>query len=254
MQLEVKDVTFSYGKMKVLDGVGFGVGSGESVCVLGPNGVGKSTLFNCVLGLCNRQFSGEILICGESVRSLKPQALAAMVAFVPQGHAPSFNYTVRDMVLMGTTAQIGGFSQPGKVQAGAAEAAMEQVGITALAGRGYTQISGGERQLTLIARALAQRAKILIMDEPTANLDFGNQIRVLSRIRKLAAQGYTIVQSTHNPAHARNYCDKVLALLGGRVEAFGAAADLLTDGLVCRLYGLTGEELRSYTQEREHLQ
>jgi len=241
-RIEVCDLRFSYEGKPVLKGIGFCADAGEVVAVLGPNGVGKTTLFSCLLGFRNKIFTGEIRICGEDVKQTPPALLAQRIAYVPQLHSPTFNYSVRDMVLMGTTVHLGRFAQPGDEQRARADAALEQVGITELAGRGYTQISGGERQLTLIARALAQDAKILVMDEPTANLDFGNQIRILSRIHTLTQNGYTIIQSTHNPTHARRFSDRVVALKDGLVAATGVPEQVLTSELICMLYDLSAEE------------
>ncbi|MDR0818608.1 MAG: ABC transporter ATP-binding protein [Oscillospiraceae bacterium] len=242
-RVSVSDLTFSYAKHLVLNGVSFTAYEGEVLAVLGPNGVGKSTLFHCLLGFHNREFGGEITICGESVRRTSPSVLATRVAFIPQSHAPTFNYTVRDMVLMGTTAQVGGLSAPGAAQIEIAERAIERAGVAHLAERGYTQISGGERQLTLVARAMAQQAKILVMDEPTANLDFGNQLRVMTRIKELTADGYTVILSTHSPDLAKHFATRILAISNGKVAALGAPADVLDDELICSLYGLTPEDL-----------
>jgi iron complex transport system ATP-binding protein len=142
------------------------------------------------------------------------------------------------MVLMGTTVQVGQFSAPGSAQEEQARVAMEEMGITHLAERGYQQISGGERQLVLIARALAQKARIVIMDEPTANLDYGNQLRVLGRVKSLAKRGYTIIQSTHSPDHAFLFADRVLALHDRRIAACGTPGEVLTSELIHKLYGI----------------
>ena len=183
MSLEVRNLSFSYGSHRVLQNVSFRAREGELLAVLGPNGVGKSTMFHLLLGLEKSRF-GTLWIDGEPVDSASA-LLARQIAYVPQSHYPSFNYSVTDMVLMGTTVQVHGFASPGLKQMAQAEDAMEQMGITHLRDRGYLQISGGERQLVLVARALAQQAKILILDEPTANLDYGNQLRVLSRIKRV---------------------------------------------------------------------
>jgi iron complex transport system ATP-binding protein len=236
--LEARGLTFSYGRRRVLDGVSFVARRGEMLCVLGPNGVGKSTLFSCMLGL-NAPSDGSVLVGGEPVNRIRPRELARRLAFVPQSHAPTFNYSVFDIVLMGTTARVGGLSTPGAEQLRSASEAMERVGISHLSGRGYTRISGGERQLALIARALAQRAEIIIMDEPTANLDYGNQLRVLECIRELSRAGLAVIQSTHNPDHAFMFADSVLALLDGRVAAFGRPEDAMTEELISSLYGIS---------------
>jgi iron complex transport system ATP-binding protein len=237
MEIAVKDLSFSYGAHRVLDGVSFTAQSGELLAVLGPNGVGKSTLFYCLLGL-SRPGGGEILLGGKPVGAAPPSELARQIAYVPQSHAPTFNYSVFDMVLMGTTARVGGLSAPGADELALADEALERVGIAHLRERGYLRISGGERQLTLIARALAQQAKILIMDEPTANLDYGNQLRVLSRVKALTREGYTVVQSTHNPDHAFLFADRVLALKDGRVAALGTPREAVTEELIESLYGV----------------
>ena len=143
-----------------------------------------------------------------------------------------------DMVLMGATAQLGAFSSPGKEHLRQAEEAMEQLGILHLCNRGYTQVSGGERQLALIARAMIQKAKVLIMDEPASNLDFGNQMRVIQEVKKLTAAGYTIIESTHNPDQAFMSADRILAIHGGTVIADGKPADVISSELIKTLYGV----------------
>jgi len=238
MSIEVKNVSFSYDKRPVLREVCFQAVPGEMLCVLGPNGVGKSTLFNCILGILKPQ-SGDIMLEGQDVQDFSARELAKKIAFVPQSHAPTFNYSVFDMVLMGTTAHVGGTSSPGAKETKLAEDALERVGISHLKRRGYMQISGGERQLSLIARALAQQASLVIMDEPTANLDYGNQLRILIRVKELVkSEKLTVIQSTHNPDHVFLFADKVLALIDGQVAAMGAPGEALTEELIEALYGV----------------
>ena len=240
MSIEVKHLSFSYGKRQVLKDVSFSVGKGRLLSVLGPNGVGKSTLFRCILGLLHG-FQGEITVDGASVSSLGARDLARRVAYIPQSNYPAFQYSVFDMVLMGTTAQSRGFSPPGPKQEAAARDALERLDIGHLAGRSYTRLSGGERQLVLIARALAQQSPVLLMDEPTANLDYGNQIRVLTKVRALADAGYTIVQSTHNPEQSYLFSHQILAMKDGRVLAHGAPGDVMNEDLIRALYGIDAE-------------
>ena len=238
MSIEVRNVSFSYGDRPVLNGVSFGASEGEMLCVLGPNGVGKSTLFNCILGILKPQ-GGEILLEGRHAQEFTVRELAKKIAFVPQSHAPTFNYSVFDMVLMGTTAHVGGMSSPGASEVKLAEDALERVGITHLKKRGYMQISGGERQLSLIARALAQQASLVIMDEPTANLDYGNQLRILIRVKELVkSEKLTVIQSTHNPDHVFLFADRVLALIDGQVAALGTPEEAVTEKLIEALYGV----------------
>jgi iron complex transport system ATP-binding protein len=233
----VSDLSFSYGDARVLKDVSFSVGEGELMSVVGPNGVGKSTLFYCLLGIFDN-YKGKISIKDIDIKNLGVQEMAKLIAYVPQSHFPSFNFSVFDMVLLGTSVQISSVSTPGKKQIQLAESAMDRLGISHLRERGYTKISGGERQLALIARALVQQTNVLILDEPTANLDFGNQIRVLEQIRSLTKEGYTIIQSTHNPEQAFMYSDRVLAMHRGRVLADGSPSEIVTEELVHKLYGV----------------
>lgn len=237
MSLEVFNLSFSYGKHEVLSDINMKAETGELLAVLGPNGVGKSTLFQCILGLLPFE-NGRINVDGKNLKSLSAQELAKRVAYIPQSHAPAFNFPVFDIVLMGTSSQISSVSMPGKRQVDLAEESMARLGIMHLKDRGYQNISGGERQLTLIARSLAQNAKILVMDEPTSNLDYGNQIRILTQIKRLAGEGYTIIYSTHNPDQSFLFADKVLALLNGCVVKHGMPHDVITPELISNLYNV----------------
>lgn len=236
----MNQLSFSYGSHEVLKEVSFSARYGEFLSVLGPNGVGKSTLFRCMLGLLAPS-QGEIVIDGTPISALAPAQLARRIAYIPQSHNPVFHYSVLEMVLMGTTAQIGHFSSPGAAQQALALDAMERLSITHLKDRPYGELSGGERQLTLIARAMAQQAKILVMDEPSSSLDFGNRIRLMNTVRSLTADGYCVIQSTHDPDQAFLWSDQILALHKGRVLAHGVPGDVLTEALISTLYGVEVE-------------
>ncbi len=235
MSITVSNLSFSYGERQVLDDINVTAENGQLLSIVGPNGVGKSTLFYCILGILNN-YKGKIAIEGRDIKGLDIKEMAKLIAYVPQSHYPSFNFSVFDMVLMGTSIQVSSVSTPGKAQVELVYSALERLGILHLKNRGYTKISGGERQLALIARALVQQTKVLILDEPTANLDFGNQVRVLTQIKSLAKEGYTIVQSTHNPDQTFMFSDHVLAMLSGKVLADGAPCDVLTEDLIHDLY------------------
>jgi iron complex transport system ATP-binding protein len=210
---------------------------GELLGMLGKNGAGKSTLFRCILGL-EKAHTGTVFLDGRGIETMKPACLAKLIAYVPQTHHPSFNYTVLDMVLMGTAAQGKTWAMPNARQRTAASEALDRMGMAKFRNRGFRQLSGGEQQLVLISRALAQQARLLVMDEPTANLDYGNQIRVLLQIKALSRQGYSIILSTHNPDHAFLFTDRVLALHNNRLAASGAPAEVLTEELISELYGV----------------
>lgn len=236
MSIEVRDIRFGYESQPVLRGVSFTAQSGQLLSVLGPNGVGKSTLFRCILGLL-RSYTGSITVDGADTRRMPARQLARHIAYIPQSHYPSFNYSVFNMVLMGATSQVSALSSPGPKQRAAAEEALERVGISALRDKGYTNISGGERQLVLIARALVQDARVLVLDEPTANLDYGNQLRVMEQVRALTAEGYTVLQSTHNPEQAFLFSHRVVAMKDGGILADGPPSQVVTEELMRSLYG-----------------
>ena len=237
MSIEVKNLRFCYGARPVIGDVSFTAEKGELLAVLGPNGVGKSTLFRCLLGFL-KPVSGEILVDGKELGAYSRRELAKKLAYIPQSHTPAFDHTVLDSVLMGMTAQLGVFEQPGGLQREKAMQMLRALGLEKLADRGCMKISGGERQLMLLARALVQDASMLIMDEPTANLDYGNSCRVMERVQQLGRQGYTIIFSTHDPNQAFSYATKVLALKDGGVMASGAPRDVLTEAVLSQLYGI----------------
>ncbi|MDR0525246.1 MAG: ABC transporter ATP-binding protein [Spirochaetaceae bacterium] len=240
MTLEVRHLNFAQGNHRILQDISFSLETGRFFALLGPNGAGKSTLFRCLLGL-ERPESGEVLLNRERIEKKSPQELARQIAYIPQIHYPTFNYTVLDMVLMGTAAQGREWSAPNNTQRQAAEEALERLGLGPLRRRGFRHLSGGEQQLILIARALAQKAALLILDEPTANLDYGNQLRVLLQVKELNKEGYSILLSTHNPDHAFLFADRVLALHDTRLAAEGPPPEVLTPKLIATLYGIQVE-------------
>ncbi|MDD3409611.1 MAG: ABC transporter ATP-binding protein [Eubacteriales bacterium] len=243
MTLDVSGLTFAYEGRRVLEGVTFHVEKGEFLSVLGPNGAGKTTLFKCVLGLL--ESGGTIRVDGQDIRQLSPRQMAQKIAYIPQVNRPAFGYTVLDTVLMSAAHRLPPFSGPQREHREQALSALERVGVADLAERNFSRLSGGEQQLVLVARALAQQSRILVMDEPTSSLDYGNQYRVLQKVRSLTQDGYTVLLSTHNPQHALGFSSRVLALKGGRVTAFGATEAVLTAKLVRELYGVEVEFVRT---------
>ena len=233
--LSVKDLHFAYDKTEVLHGVSFDVNEGDFLFLLGPNGSGKTTLFKCLLRIYNPS-SGSILIDGLDIRRMSVQALAKKTAYIPQAHFPSFNYTVLEAVVMGRTSYIKNNSAPKKEDYEVAVAALEKLGIAHLKDKGYARISGGERQMVLIARALTQQSKVLIMDEPTASLDYGHQMTVLSVVKGLAKEGYTVIISSHNPEHAFLFANKVLMIKKGNVVTMGDPSVVVNRGLLESVY------------------
>ena len=237
MMLEARKLGYGYPGRAVGRDLELALGAGEVLCVLGPNGGGKTTLFRTLLGLIAAQ-EGEVRLDGEALGALERSAVARRVGYVPQGHVAQFAFTVRDVVLMGRTAHVGLFAAPGAADRAAAERAIETLGIGDLAERVVTELSGGERQLTMIARALAQGARALVLDEPTASLDFGNQVRVLREIRRLAAEGYAVVFSSHDPSQAFLAASRVLLLARGGALRQGTPTEVITAENLRQVYGV----------------
>jgi iron complex transport system ATP-binding protein len=237
VRLEARALAFGYPGKPVGQGVDLAVGAGAVVCLLGANGCGKTTLFKTLLGLLRAQ-GGEVRIDGQPLAALPRAEVARRVAYVPQAHAAHFPYTVLDMVLMGRTAHLGPFARPGPPDHAAAMEALATLGIADLAGADYTRISGGQRQLGLIARALAQAAPLIVMDEPTASLDFGNQVVVLAQVQRLAARGIGVIMSTHAPDQAFACADGVLLMQHGRIVAEGEPEAVLTAERLREVYGV----------------
>jgi iron complex transport system ATP-binding protein len=236
--LEVRDLAFGFPGRTVGRDVAFGLAAGEVMCVLGPNGGGKTTLFRTLLSLLPRQ-AGSIALNGEALESLSRARIARLAGYVPQGHADYFAYSVLEFVLMGRTSHLDAYSMPGRKDRAVAERVLESLRISHLAERPVTEISGGERQLALVARALAQEPSLLVLDEPTAGLDYGNQVRVLERMLRLADSGIAVLFSSHDPDHAFLCAQRALLLAEGRSLALGPPAEVINAQTLERLYGVS---------------
>lgn len=240
--ITVNDLHFSYGAHEVFKGLTFHLAPGGVTALLGCNGAGKTTLFRCLLGL-ETAYRGSIQLEGKALSSYTPRQLAHRMAYIPQNSYPAFQYSALDMVLMGMTSRIRAFSSPGSAEIAQAMSALERLQIAHLAQRSFIRLSGGERQLVLIARAIAQQARILLMDEPCASLDFGNQHRVMQTAQALGREGYSLIMSTHSPQHVLSYADRMLAIRDGKLLCEGAPAEKLTPRLVQELYGIAAHVL-----------
>lgn len=237
MILSVNDLSCGYQKTAVLSGLNLSVAEGKCLCILGPNGVGKTTLFKTMLGLLPA-ISGSVRIDGEDIANWGERKKAQHIGYIPQSHQPPFPYTVEQVVVMGRTAHLGITSAPSKADYDIAHRVLESLNLLHLRDKVYTRISGGERQMALIARALTQGPRFLLMDEPTANLDFGNQARVLREIRRLTEQGISVIMTTHTPDHVF-LCGADVALLGrGGEFQFGPAEEIVTAENMSRIYGI----------------
>jgi iron complex transport system ATP-binding protein len=217
-------------------GVAFAVEREDILCILGPNGSGKTTLLRALLG-AHRPDAGTVRLAGAEVSRLPPWMLASRLAYVPQAVTNAVPFSVLDVVLMGRTSRLKLFATPSARDRRLALEALARTGIEHLRERRFTEISGGERQLALIARAIAQQAEVLVLDEPTASLDFGNQIRILRMLLGLAADGYAIVMAMHFPDQALLMRSRVAILNHGQLVAMGEAASVISSQLLSTVYG-----------------
>lgn len=235
--IDARGLSIGHGGRVILSGLDLRLRPGQVLAVLGPNGVGKTTLFRTLLGLIP-PLSGQILLQGQPLAALSPAARAARLAHVPQALAPAFAFTALDIVLMGAAVGLGRFARPGPAQYAAARAALDSMGIADLAACPVTDLSGGQRQLVLIARALAQGARAMILDEPTASLDFANRLRVQGAIADLAARGIGVILSSHDPDQAAALADQALLIGRGGVIASGPPGRVMRAETLSRLYGV----------------
>lgn len=237
--LEVRGLVAGYGRRhpkEVVHGVSFSLDSGEFLCIIGPNGCGKTTTLKAMMGLVPTM-AGQVLVAGHPVAGMGERELARHFAYIPQAHTPPFPFTVADVVMMGRTPYINRLYRTTERDRVVALRALDLLGIRDITDQPYTRLSGGQQQMTLIARALAQQSDVLVMDEPTASLDFGNQQLVLSRLRLLSQTGKAVVMVTHDPDHALYCADRVVVMERGRVIATGTPDACITDDMLRRVYG-----------------
>jgi ABC-type cobalamin/Fe3+-siderophores transport system ATPase subunit len=235
--LEIRGISFGYPSHQVIQNASFTMYGGEFLCVLGPNGCGKTTLLKNILGLLSPS-SGSILIGGEDIQSWSLTRRAQIMAYIPQAHVPPFPFKVIDVVLTGRTAYLARMGVPGEEDVRIAEDSLAELNISYLKDRIYTKISGGERQLVLIARALAQQPQILIMDEPTANLDFGREHQVLEHLRDLSGKGMSILMVTHDPDQAFYCAHRVVLMKDGGLLDVGIPGDVITEDSMFSMYAI----------------
>ena len=234
--LEVKHLEFYYRAGRpVLHDVSFQLDQGEILCLLGPNGTGKTTLLNCLLGL-RRQKGGTIVLDETDLSQLRIKERSKLMAYVPQSTGLAFSYEVQEVVMMGRVAHLAPGAAHTAKDREIVMQALELLHVDHLASRRFPELSGGERQMVLVARAIVQQAKYLILDEPTANLDYSNQIRILRAIRTLAREGYGVLMTSHYPDHAFLACSRALLMRDGYVMCSGTPEETVTGESLTRLY------------------
>ena len=233
--LKVCGVTAGYGGRDIIRDISFSVEPGQFLCILGANGCGKTTLLKTILGIL-RPSSGHVYLNGDDLHLMNVKYLFQKIAYIPQAHMPPFPFTAREVVLMGRSPYLSYLGSPGAEDEKVANQVMEQMDIAWMADRSYTRLSGGERQLVIIARALAQQPRLLLMDEPTANLDFGNQYRVLEKMISLSEKGMGVVMVTHDPDHAFFCADHALLMLDGAILAGGDPRQVICEDAMTAIY------------------
>ncbi len=240
--VEVADLCFSYAEQKILHEITFDVRSGQLVTILGPNGSGKTTLLKCINLLL--QPEGSILVDGIDISEISSSELAKKIGYVPQLHTPAFPYRVLDVVVSGRIPYLG-LSAPQKEDYELGCRMLAQVGIDHLAEKPYIHLSGGELRLVLLARALVQQSRILLLDEPTSNLDIKNRIVVLKALRGIVEQGIAVMMTEHDPNLASLFSDRVLLMNRGRILRYGRAEEVLSRENIMEVYGIDVEIFRS---------
>ncbi|MEA3326730.1 MAG: ATP-binding cassette domain-containing protein [Chloroflexota bacterium] len=241
MKLEASHLSFAYVPGNtILHDVSLKINSGETLYILGQNGGGKTTLLSCLAGLLHPD-TGDVQLGGKSLSEYSTSERARLIGSIPQMHVPVFAFTLQEMVLMGRAPYLGWMGTPSKNDQEIAERSLEQVGLFELRHRAFTEISGGEQQLVLIARGLAQNCQILLMDEPTTHLDLSNQHQVLEIVQQLSKRGLSFIIASHAPNDALSYADQVLLLNGGWVTAVGPPQKTITETSLSLIYGIDTE-------------
>ncbi|MGE5587212.1 MAG: ABC transporter ATP-binding protein [Clostridia bacterium] len=238
MRLDVFSIRCVYGIITALDGISLSVSGGELVGVLGPNGSGKTTLIRAMAGAL-RPVSGKVALDGQDIRTMSARAVARRLAVVPQGGYTPFSFSVRDIVLMGRWAHLGRFSGVTERDVEAAVRAMEATRVAHLAARPITELSYGERQRVMVARALAQEPQILLLDEPTSHLDPRHQVEIMDLVWSLSRrEGLGVAAVLHDVNLAAQYCDRIVMLKGGRLAASGTPGEVVTARAIGEVYGV----------------
>ncbi len=248
--VKVVDASFAYnGSGNVFENINFSIEKGEVLCILGPNGTGKTTLIKCLNRILKLN-SGDIFLKGENIYSLNSKDLARQIGYIPQGHRPVFPFKVLDVVLMGRAPHLTSLSSPSENDLVIAQKALKKLNIDHMTDKPYTELSGGEKQLVFFARILTQKPDVLLLDEPTSHLDFGNQMRTLNIIDKMAEDEFTVVMSSHFPDHAFISADKVAIMKDCHIIDYGTPNEVITEKNLEKAYNI-GVKIMDLEEERK---
>ncbi|WP_251554079.1 ABC transporter ATP-binding protein [Neobacillus muris] len=256
--LKIENLSFGYEKTTIFNHISFEIETGGIFCLFGPNGCGKSTLIECILGSL-KPAEGQILLNNQSINKIKPVELAKSIGYVPQSHTKNFPYKVIDVVIMGRAAYTGTFSPPSHEDRLIAERALDTLGLIHLKEKPYTQLSGGQTQLVMLARALTQETPIILMDEPTAHLDFRHELMILETIVNLIREkNISIIMATHFPNHAFYFencgISTKVALMNNQVfEAVGNPVEVLTEANMLKTFQIHSKLMSSKTDDQREV-
>lgn len=246
--IELKNMNCGYGKKQVLSSVNLKIEEGKITCLLGQNGAGKTTLFKTIMGMLP-PLSGTILLNKKPLSYYTQKEMARFISYVPQAHSTPFPFTVFEVILMGQYAYSAGVLRlPQKKNRKIATDCIRMLGIERLKDKHFSTLSGGEKQLVLIARAMAQQPVFIAMDEPTSNLDMGNEVRVMKITEMLKKQGYGIIMNTHAPEQALNFADHVILLKDGKVRKAGKPSQVLDSNMISEIYNTSIELVAAQTR------
>ncbi len=248
--LEMCNGSYSFGEHRVLDNISFKVGAGEILCILGANGCGKTTLLRCINNGLELD-AGSVYLEGRDIRTMDVLETARQIGFVYQEHTASFPFSVLEIVRMGRTPYLGTFESPSDSDTFIAEQALDMVGLLHYKNKPYTEISGGERQLILIARTLAQDPKIILLDEPTSHLDYKNQHMVLNMINRMASGGITVIMTSHMPNHALFHSSRTALMHRGKFIAEGPPSGVITEANLKTIYDMDVKLLQAGSSETD---
>lgn len=234
--LKVNNISYRYNdSITTFKNISFNVKRGELFTILGPNGAGKSTLLNCIAGLF-KTTNGDILLDGENIDKIPPKKIAQKIAYVPQSSTQAYGYSVRDYIVMGRAPHLNMFMMPNTHDYEIVDEAIDMLEINRFSNKSYTNISGGERQLANIARAIVQQPDLIIFDEPTSALDYGNQLKIMRIVKKLSNKGYSVIMTTHNPDHAILLDGNVGILDYDGILRTGSVKDVMKEDILSKIY------------------
>jgi len=252
MRIQIKDLSCGYKNLKIVESISFDIKEGEIICLLGPNGVGKTTFFKTLLGFI-KPLGGNVQFNGQDINKLTCKEFSQAIAYVPQANSLPFPFPVVDVVVSGRNAHTGITSTPKREDYEYALECIDGLGLSDMKDRIYTELSGGEQQMVLIARAMAQAPKLLIMDEPTSNLDFGNQVKIINNINLLKKKKLAIVMTTHSPDHVLLFGSKVVIFQNGKQAYFGDPKAVLTETLLGEIYGVEVDVCQVNTKRKKRI-